>query len=587
MTVRFGFCLGVFLFLSCRWSSGQNPAPTSPSQLQTSASEANSQTGSVAYVPDKSVGGETELTAACQATARYTPAYSYCTFFAGYLVNGTTNDDGKSRLRRLVHIETNPQSLADAYLIYKTASAFNVAAQNGLQGAANNPQKKQVSSPAVSSGSTSLVSKSVATNLVGIAVESGALTQTQSGNTITLQTDPDHLFREAFTGASELSYLPTGTPYLENLTVSASLAANTNSTISVPASGSATASSINAQSVLSNSSVTKLSSITANYEFNDKLTQGYLAKFLKKHDLTHIVIQPDSSTAPALAKARYALQSDIQTQSVTPPQGCGDSDIDQEARDFLASLKSIKPADSAKPNPQLFDEFVTAFNSCFDQEVSTAIKGGKDVDNDTSAYFQALQGDITSFQSSLKEQLSGWDVTAQYVFNKPVGQPETHDFRVIGSGDLSKSAGSSWTVNAAWSIYGSVPSGAQYGRLKDAQFSGELDKSLGSSSSAPSFSLAGYGQYQSKPSVLNITSSSVPSTITLPSNAQVFLSGTQGWLGVVQAKFTVNIAGAQIPIAGKWSNKTDLLDKSKVGAQFGICYDFSQLKQLVGLGAGN
>jgi hypothetical protein len=149
--------------------------------------------------------------------------------------------------------------------------------------------------------------------------------------------------------------------------------------------------------------------------------------------------------------------------------------------------------------------------------------------------------------------------------------------------------GSKWTVNGDITLYGSRPAGASYGALKSAQFSGELDVPIGSnSSSAPVFSLAGYGQYQGSPSVLNITASSVPNGVTLPANAQVFLSGTQGWLGVIQGKVTLRVGNAQIPLAAKWSNKTDLLDtKSKLGAQFGVSYDFSQLKQLVGLGSSN
>jgi len=45
------------------------------------------------------------------------------------------------------------------------------------------------------------------------------------------------------------------------------------------------------------------------------------------------------------------------------------------------------------------------------------------------------------------------------------------------------------------------------------------------------------------------------------------------------------VGSAAIPLAGKWSNKTDLLDKSKLGAQFGVSYDFSQLKELIGQGS--
>ncbi len=75
----------------------------------------------------------------------------------------------------------------------------------------------------------------------------------------------------------------------------------------------------------------------------------------------------------------------------------------------------------------------------------------------TSAYNQALLADIASFQKKLKDQISGWDLAAQYVFNKPVGQRSTHDFRMIGSGDLKKSQGAAWTVNAAASVYEPCP----------------------------------------------------------------------------------------------------------------------------------
>ena len=226
------------------------------------------------------------------------------------------------------------------------------------------------------------------------------------------------------------------------------------------------------------------------------------------------------------------------------------------------------------------------FNGCFESAIKSVDTNGSQVETDLSSFTQAEQAEIADFQKSLKNQLSGWE-WSQYVYNKPVGQPDTHDFRFTANGDLSKDAGSTWTLNAAASLYGSIPSGAQYGRLKDAQISGEFDRALGSKTTSPSFSLAGYGQYQSKPSVLDITASSVPSGVTLPANAQVFLSGTQGWLGVVQAKVTLHVGTAQIPVAAKWSNKTDLLDKSKLGAQFGVSYDFSQLKQLIGLGSSN
>ena len=38
--------------------------------------------------------------------------------------------------------------------------------------------------------------------------------------------------------------------------------------------------------------------------------------------------------------------------------------------------------------------------------------------------------------------------------------------------------------------------------------------------------------------------------------------------------------GINVPIGVSWSNKTDLLQGSKVGAQIGLSYNFSSLGQL-------
>jgi hypothetical protein len=532
---------------------------------------ANPPAGTNGAAPVSSAASAADLAKACKAEARYTPAYAYCNYIAAYYQGDST------AVVKLTQITQDAASLASAYSARRLASTVSSLGttdqivDKAAMTAPGNVLKKQAASPATGNGSTSLVAKSIATSLLGIAVESGALTESQSGNTITLQTNVDHLFEEAFTGTADLGYLPQGTPYLENFTVSASLAANSNSTISVPTTGSATSAPVNTQMVSLNSSATKLSSLTVNYEFNNPLTKSKLAKYKGPT----IAISSDSTLTKTMGEAENALVLDFAVAALSPPAGCASTDYDNLKADFQKNPKG-------RPDPESFGPIVALFNRCFGQFATAAETGNTSIDAHLLTFTSAFQADIADFQSRLKKKLSGWDLSAQYVFNRPVGQPETHDFRLIGSGDLSKAVGTVWTVNSAFSLYGSTPTGAQYGRLKDAQFSGELDRSLGAASTSPSFSLAGYGQYQSKPSVLNITASSVPSGITLPPNAQVFIAGTQGWLGVVQAKLTLHLGGAQIPVAAKWSNKTDLLDKSKIGAQIGVSYDLSQLKQILG-----
>jgi hypothetical protein len=177
-------------------------------------------------------------------------------------------------------------------------------------------------------------------------------------------------------------------------------------------------------------------------------------------------------------------------------------------------------------------------------------------------------------------------LTFEYAFNRPVSQPETHDFRFI-LGYTPDGAVGLLSINGAVSIYGgTIPAGAKYGRLHDGQVSAEYDRpiTMKGNSNQATLTLAAYWQYQPDPSVLNITAGNLaPGTnIDLPQNAQVLL-GTAGSLWVTQAKFTINgKSGIKVPLAVKWSNKTDLLSGNKYGAQVGISYDFSTLSSFFG-----
>jgi hypothetical protein len=183
--------------------------------------------------------------------------------------------------------------------------------------------------------------------------------------------------------------------------------------------------------------------------------------------------------------------------------------------------------------------------------------------------------------------------TLSYLYSSSQDKPATHSFTAALSylfkGDDPKRrtplTGAQVTANFTTSIYASLPAGAAYGRLRDLQLSGEFDKPFGGTPDEPrgTWSFAGYGQYQYDPTVLNITAGNlVPGTnIPLPSDAQVLL-GTAGWLGVAQGKLVINLKkGLNIPVALKWSNKTDLLKGSDVRGQVGISYDLSALSKLI------
>jgi hypothetical protein len=146
------------------------------------------------------------------------------------------------------------------------------------------------------------------------------------------------------------------------------------------------------------------------------------------------------------------------------------------------------------------------------------------------------------------------------------------------------------TTNGSVSVYDTIPAGAKYGRLHYGQVSFEYDRKLSGNDTSfqTQFSLAGYWQYQPHPSILNIPAGTVaPGTnIPLPNGTQEFV-GTAGSLWVTQAKLTLKSGGnVNIPIGVSWSNKSDLLQGSKVGAQVGISYNFASLTNLFSSSAG-
>jgi hypothetical protein len=244
-----------------------------------------------------------------------------------------------------------------------------------------------------------------------------------------------------------------------------------------------------------------------------------------------------------------------------------------------------------------FDAFVAAY-AAYEDACSTYILARPGAPslalklNDTlNAYQNAVYGAFDAARG--KPLLAG-----TYSYSTPVQTPATHAGTVAlsylfkGKSDPNDPkvrdfwTGDQLTGNFTASWYASVPAGATYGRFRDTQLSMEFDKPFGGTVSSPigTWSLAGYGQYQYDPTVINVTAGNLaPGTnITLPSNAQALL-GTAGWTGVVQGKVVINLKqGLNIPLAIKWSNRTDLLTNANdVRGQIGVSYDLSALKSLI------
>ncbi|HEY6768710.1 MAG TPA: hypothetical protein VI386_28450 [Candidatus Sulfotelmatobacter sp.] len=453
-----------------------------------------------------------------------------------------------------------------------TATAVTFAAtstvSSALQSAGQARKDQQRSTDGSASGTTSLVSKAGSAELLSLALDTGVLTQSVNGTTSTLSTNADQVFRLVtksdpdciVTSATCKSRGWFETWILTPTNVSASLDLAQQNSKTTASSGQASGTMPTSVSNVSiPTGAGKLSEFTVRYQVRNKF-------------------DPRSEKF----KAAWGAQVTSQLKAKVTAIG-GDTDAVKNA---LASHKHasavdkdklVEAADSDKTGEALFK----AFAKFWDETVTADITNDRDLASSVSkvirdravyrdAWFQAL------------DQAAGTLLTFEYNYNRPVNQPQTHDVKLIYGYDFG--AAGMLTFNGSTSFYGTIPAGAKYGSLHYGQVSAEYDQTMTGKdkSTQTQLSLAGYWQYQPHASILNIPAGTVaPGTnIPLPNGTQEFV-GTAGSLWVTQVKLTIKASGGiNIPIGVSWSNKTDLLQGSKVGAQVGISYNFSSLAGL-------
>jgi hypothetical protein len=406
-------------------------------------------------------------------------------------------------------------------------------------------------------------------------MDAGILTRSINGATTTLTTNADQLFRLITGNDPDCIINCRSLGWFENrvlnfTTITASLdVAQPSSTITATtgqASGTTTPVPVNSAAIPTGAG--KLSNLTARYQLMNRFDpRGEKFKQAWREQIPAlnpgvILIGDDTKAVLAILNthAPYS-QPDTELQTLV-----------ESAEDTLVQAAAKDPSGKA---------LMEAFEKFWNNATSEALQDPKlpaavsKVMQDRAIYRQAWLNAL--------DQAVGNLLTVEYSFNRPVDQPETNDIKLIYAYNF-KSLGM-LTLNGATSIYsGALPAGAKYGRLHYGQVSGQYDRTLTSKTSSlqGQLSLAGYWQYQPEPSVLNIPAGTVApgTTIPLPNGTQEFV-GTAGSLWVTQAKITLKGAGGiNVPIGVSWSNKTDLLIGSKLGAQFGLSYNFASLANL-------
>jgi len=168
-------------------------------------------------------------------------------------------------------------------------------------------------------------------------------------------------------------------------------------------------------------------------------------------------------------------------------------------------------------------------------------------------------------------------------YSRPNGQPSTWTTRMM----FDKGFGDRWsiTANGAVEVYGEEPPAEIPGvkRVRDAQVGVALQRDLGKVPLIGAAALSGayYFQYQNGPAILTVTPGAPIPGLTftgLPSSAE-FVFAEKGNLHVAQLRLVLGLgsSSARVPIAVSYSNRTELVAKRVLRAQFAVSYDFDSL----------
>jgi hypothetical protein len=486
---------------------------------------------------------------------------------------GKKPEDARTVLRPFLDLINPLSAHNEQAFVFAVADQFAIqAASTSLIQAANQLRTDQQQGPAATTaGTTSLVSKAGSATLMSFGLDTGVLTRSVNGTTATLNTNADELYR-LITGSNPdcVMNCPKGGKFeqyaLNPLGLSATFALAQSSTTATPTSGQASGTTTtNVASAAIPSGAGKLTGFTAKYQIFNRFDPRS-PKFRDQWTPKLLTLAPGAKEAAAdVTKVRTELEKDKTFQS----------ELAKHDADDLALVRAALGDATGK-------QLISTFQDIWKRAVGAALK-----DPALPALVSTAVQSLTAFRSEWQaavNEVAGTMLTAQYTFNKTLNQPETNDLTLI-FGRSFKNQGMV-TFNGVASLYnGALPAGANYGRLHDGQVSAEYDRNVTNPQSAYQWqiNLAGYWQYQPHPSVLNIPAGTVaPGTnIPLPNGTQEFV-GTAGSLWVVQGGITIKgPAGVNIPLGVSWSNKTDLLRGTKIGAQIGISYNFSSIAGLL------
>jgi hypothetical protein len=514
-----------------------------------------------------------------------------------------------NKLRHLVGPDQIQVGFA-MYVLRKQDKLFDASGLfSFLASAAESRIDTQNGASSSGSGTTSVVERSGISDVLGAALEAGAVTQSVNGSSLTLQGNALSLKRFLTPDQSVFQYCSYDTPdcdgtldqILNRFSGSASLSLSNQSAQTVAgtvtgASGTSGASGSTTQSasVLLQDSASHLSGFTIRFQAINTLdlrSKAYLDAWQKA------IKDPSITNLAETARGKFAqtFQS-----FYNPTTGSPDYIWLQDAMENLRKL-AIAGSDDAT--------MASAVTQAWDTLISRWPPGNNYVANlqdflqAANAYMAARDLAINSVRQTLASGL-----TFEYAYSRPDNQPRVSTARLIYtlhpgtiSADTStsttqsaakpSSAGASEsksgtatgatkpkddtaiTLNFAAEMYDDPPAGT--GVLRDLQAALQLDHHFGNTIAT----LAGYYQYQNQPAALTIGAGNLaPGTNIMLNGTAATLLAPKGNIVVAQAMVTFPLkSGTKLPIGVTWSNRTDLIKGNELRGHVGFNFDWSSL----------
>jgi hypothetical protein len=495
------------------------------------------------------------ISAVCAATAqKYTYPYGVEAQGVAGAVGVDTLADQSPENRSAADIKAALRILDGTNV---TKLAFFVSGyKNFMRAIENDRNDVQMGSPPSTSGTTSVVSKGVAAQVLSLATENGALSRTDNKTVSTFRGNPVGIARllkgdEAFPYCAIYDFgCESG---LARVLDGASFSVSFNTTPSNGAS-SATSTTTTDNSRILNASSRQVAAWGVRYDFHVRKKPADIAKDYGKQFNDTV-----RKSGAAYAQAVQALLKKIPEEQLAT----------WEAK-YVTVLQSDATADRGS----------------FTKALSQAVSDLADLAQRADPQFKAASDLVITKMSSyfvsrdklLADYVNKMTFSISYDDTLPANQPNESSVKLILS---ARPRVAQITGNATVEWYDQILK-SNVSRLRDAQLALECDHTFGKTDAQvnPSLSAGYYFQYMVDNALLTLPSTALaPGTsIPLPGNASELLN-TKGsiHLGQVKVTFKVRNSGISIPLALTFSNRSDLIKATDVRGNFGLTYNLDSL----------